>query len=205
MSINYKHLVLDAQGVTFNAPLESFFKKISIQLDFEENEISLRWYKKYRKMAWLGQIEDSELICGLTDEKISTCEFLNQLENEFVMGPIAVEIRSWASILPVWILSNHRSEWLYKRLERFELAPYIERVFVSEETGYLKPQPEAFTQMTREGLVPDKTVFLDDQIKNINRALEYKMRAFLVKDSDVIQNVNDILFQTEKRKNISQA
>jgi FMN phosphatase YigB (HAD superfamily) len=195
MSTEISHLVLDAQGVTFNAPLEQAFKKISIQLGFDEDELSLRWCKRYRKLAWLGMMNDDDLIAALTDNKMPREAFLVELERNFELGPVASEIKKWSSLLPVWILSNHRSEWLYNRLDKFSLSQYIDKVFVSEEIGLLKPQPEAFNLLIKSKLVPERTLFLDDQLKNIRGASKFNMQTFIVKDKSVIKDVNDILLR----------
>jgi putative hydrolase of the HAD superfamily len=80
-------------------------------------------------------------------------------------------------------------------LDKFSLSQYIDKVFVSEEIGLLKPQPEAFNLLIKSKLVPERTLFLDDQLKNIRGASKFNMQTFIVKDKSVIKDVNDILLR----------
>lgn len=70
---------------------------------------------------------------------------------------------------PLYALTNtnaaHQEVWTRDYAE--VLAP-LERVFVSSEMGWRKPQPEAFLQVAREiGVVPERILFFDDTLENI--------------------------------------
>jgi FMN phosphatase YigB (HAD superfamily) len=67
---------------------------------------------------------------------------------------------------PIWLLSNHRSDWLLPRLERFGLADRFERVLVSDELGAAKPSPTAFAALVDQ----PSMVFFDDSRRNVEAA-----------------------------------
>lgn len=70
---------------------------------------------------------------------------------------------------PLYALTNtnaaHQEVWTRDYAE--VLAP-LERVFVSSELGWRKPQPEAFLQVAREiGVPPERLLFFDDTLENL--------------------------------------
>jgi HAD superfamily hydrolase (TIGR01509 family) len=181
MNQEIKCVILDAQGVTFNAPIIFFLKKIALELNFSESYLVDKWHLKYRKLAWSGNIDDQQLANELTDGKMSPNEFFEQLEDHFELGPMAPYLEELSSIVPIYVLSNHRSNWLYQRLKRFNLDKYIKKVFVSEQTGHIKPDHESFKQILDDSCcLPHQILFLDDQMKNINAANQLNINSIHV-------------------------
>lgn len=183
-------LVLDAQGVTFNAPIHDFFIELTLKLDLPKNFMVHKWHNQLRELAWLGKINDRELVKELTYDKMEAEQFLIQLEKNFSLGPVAHRLADYSNSVPIWILSNHRSHWLYRRLERFNLNIYIEKVLVSEETGFIKPNPLAFEQLNICHIPSDKIVFVDDQLKNIKEAKRHSFNTIHMKDDADVEEID---------------
>jgi putative hydrolase of the HAD superfamily len=68
------------------------------------------------------------------------------------------------------------------------LVPLIDRIFLSFETGLLKPDPAAFEHVaTRIGRSPSAIAFFDDNPANIAAATDFGFRAFLARSPDDIE------------------
>ena len=70
---------------------------------------------------------------------------------------------------PLYALTNtnaaHQAVWAR---DYAELLRPLERVFVSSELGWRKPQPESFLQVAREiGVAPERILFFNDILENI--------------------------------------
>ena len=76
------------------------------------------------------------------------------LFDDTITGLAALRDLGWKH----YILSNHVPE-LPSIVEQLELMPYLEEVSTSAETGYEKPNPEAFRQMIRK-LPKDSTIWM---------------------------------------------
>lgn len=65
------------------------------------------------------------------------------------------------------------------------LTQRFDQIFVSHETGYLKPGSEAFkVVLGRMQLRPSEVLFLDDGVRNIDAARALGMQAHLVRGPD---------------------
>ena len=73
---------------------------------------------------------------------------------------------------PLYALSNWSAETFPVARERFEFLSWFKRIVVSGEVGLAKPDPAIFELAARQcGLVPGRTVFIDDVQANIEVAL----------------------------------
>ena len=169
-------LVLDAQGVTFNAPLLSFFKMYAKKAGISEKDLIFRWHKNVRKLAWLGQNSDDQLWRELIGDKVDGTKISQELEEHFCRGPVADSLKNWSQLVPIWLLSNHRSHWIIPRLKRFQLDKYFEKLLISDQTGFIKPQPESFLQVACDNIPRNQILIVDDRIQNIDAAASLGFR-----------------------------
>lgn len=82
----------------------------------------------------------------------------------------------------IWLLSNYHDE-AYERL-REKFASYFE-IFdgatISCYLHQLKPEPEIFESLIRQAdLIPERTLFLDDTLKNVDGAMRLGIHGFHV-------------------------
>lgn len=64
---------------------------------------------------------------------------------------------------PVGIITNGFSETQHKKMQRFELESRVSQVVISEEVGYLKPDPRLFEHATRlAGQDPSRILYVGD-------------------------------------------
>ncbi|MDN6859450.1 HAD family phosphatase [Pseudomonas sp. CAN2814] len=75
-------------------------------------------------------------------------------------------------------LTNWSAETFPVALERFEFLDRFEGVLVSGQEGLMKPEPEIFQLLIdRYGLVPSRTLFIDDVRKNVDAAVAQGLQA----------------------------
>lgn len=68
------------------------------------------------------------------------------------------------------------------------ISPHVDRVFLSYETGFVKPDREAFDLVVREyGCRPDEILFLDDTVSSVATAAELGIRSIHVVGIDAVR------------------
>ncbi len=128
--------------------------------------------------------------------KVNEADFRNSLRQEFNSHWTDEEIdQAWCALLlempverlarigelannyRVFLLSNTNSIHVREILKRAETLGYdfmslFEKPFLSYEMGFMKPDPEFYRQSLREGggLLPEETLFIDDNADNIAAA-----------------------------------
>ncbi|MDJ0769125.1 MAG: HAD-IA family hydrolase [Ilumatobacter sp.] len=166
-------IVLDAHGVVFNRPFPGFVRDLAIRCGFDPAEHWGRWKGVWREPFWGGRLTSRELWAQLApglDHRVLEAE----LEARFEPGPLFDAVT--AGDRPLWLLSNHRSEWLLPRLQRFGLADRFERVLVSDAIGAAKPTPAAFDELVAES-ARRRVLFVDDNETNVEAARRLGLRA----------------------------
>jgi putative hydrolase of the HAD superfamily len=170
-------LVLDVHGVVINNPLIGFLHDIGNQVGVGGDEMARRWRTRWRLPFWEGVIGEAELWSALAP-RLDPVELRADLESRYRPGP-------WFQFVtrhegPMWLLSNHRTEWLLPRLERFGVGDQFERILVSDALGAAKPSATAFAALRTR---PD-AVFFDDSARNVEAARKLGIAAHVVDLAD---------------------
>ena len=114
-------------------------------------------------MAWAARGE--EMVAGQID---GTVEVLADLSRAGV---------------PCFALSNMEAETFPLRRERFAFMRYFDAFIISGIEGVAKPDPAIFKiLLTRYGLDPARTVFIDDHLGNVASAQQMGLRAIRFAD-----------------------
>jgi glucose-1-phosphatase len=186
-------LVLDVHGVVLSDYLPTFLGKLAVLIGEPVDEVRRRWREGIRTPAWKGEIEDVELwrrLSGVGGE----LWWRDQLEAGYQLGPAAPHLARWSARMPIWLLSNHRTDWLLPRLQRFGIFGYFEQVLVSDAIGAAKPDPGAFAQIVNHVVQPQAALFVDDQMSNVEAARRLGLRAVhAAAHCDWIANVDALL------------
>ncbi|WP_193183871.1 HAD family hydrolase [Nisaea sediminum] len=100
---------------------------------------------------------------------------------EMIPGPldgiVAAKQRMRTAGIPVYGLTNFGAETFRETRERFGFLKDFDGVAVSGEEGIIKPDPRIFELcISRFGLVPERTLFVDDSSRNIAAADELGFR-----------------------------
>ncbi|MSO43891.1 MAG: HAD family hydrolase [Thermoleophilia bacterium] len=88
-------------------------------------------------------------------------------------------VADWNARADVWVISNHRHEWLLPVLARTGLADAVDRVVVSSTSGRVKPDPAAWAVLMGDGVSPGDVFVVDDQVRNLDAARSLGMTAVL--------------------------
>lgn len=173
-------VVLDVHGVIFTNPLTRFLAELAQRHGRESGEVLQTWTHQLRRPFWLGELDPRRMWQALfpaADADALTAE----LEQRYAAGPLFAALDDISQ--PIWLLSNHRSEWLLPRLARFGLAGRFERIYVSDAIGWVKPDAEAFRLVQREAGRRAVT-YIDDKPANVAIAAEVFAEAILVDEAE---------------------
>ena len=101
---------------------------------------------------------------------------------DMVGGPIDDSVAILADLkaagVPCYALSNMERETFPVRLERYEFLRWFDGYVISGFEGIVKPEPEIFQLLlTRFGLEPNRTLFVDDSEINVAAAAALGIRA----------------------------
>jgi len=170
-------LVLDGQGVVFTDPLQGFLDHLADATRQERGIVRARWVEGLRDRAWRGTIDDDELWCALSAGAGTGWDA--RFEASYGPGPAAPRLPVWAGIAPIWLLTNHRTAWIERRVDRLELRPWLSRILVSDALGALKPEAAVFAPIIAHVRDPATVLLVDDQEKNVAAAAALGMSALL--------------------------
>ncbi len=171
-----KLLVLDGQGVVFDAPIKSFLLLFTRHNNLAYESVIGRWQDRLRHLAWTGAIEDEALWNELAGRKVDVKQTMRSLSASYRPGPVAKYLISWSRRVPIWLLSNHRSHWVLPQLDSLNLAGTFQQMLISDLTGIVKPDPNAFTQLLNGDVAAEDILFVDDQIHNARAADKLGLR-----------------------------
>lgn len=93
-------------------------------------------------------------------------------------GTVAILHTLKAAGVPLYGLTNYASEKFDELHEYVDFLPLFDDILVSGKVGLIKPDPAIFQLMlSRFGLEPSSTVFIDDHPANIEAAAEMGIKA----------------------------
>jgi FMN phosphatase YigB (HAD superfamily) len=166
-------VVLDVHGVVFTNPFPAFIREIGEHIGIGGDELFRRWRARWRQPFWEGSITEAEMWEAIAPG-LDAGELRADLESRYRRGP-------WFDFVcdhdgPMWLLSNHRTDWLLPRLERFEVIDRFELILVSDALGASKPSPGAFAALRAR----DDAVFFDDSLCNVRAARALGIEAHVV-------------------------
>ena len=188
-----KLLVLDGQGVVFNRPFPMLIERLALETGQAIHEVWSRWNRELREPFWCGRMSESEMWRRLAGTEVGT-KWTERLESFSKPGPAATRLVHWSRVLPVWMLSNHRADWLLPRLDRFGLRTYFSRVLVSDQMGVVKPDRRAFSAVQQVVAQPNEALFVDDQGPNIASAASLGLTTVhAVPETPWVESVDGIL------------
>lgn len=170
-------LVLDVHGVVINNPFLGFLHDVGDRMGIGGDELTRTWRARLRLPFWEGAISEAEMWDALAPD-LDPVALRADLESRYRAGP-------WLQFVtrhegPMWLLSNHRTEWLLPRLERFGVHDRFERILVSDALGAAKPSAGAFAALRTR---PD-AVFFDDSACNVEAARGFDIDAHVVDLAD---------------------
>ncbi|MBL8199110.1 MAG: HAD hydrolase-like protein [Chromatiales bacterium] len=165
-----KLLVLDGQGVVFDAPIKRFLATFADDQQLSLRDIEARWESGLRERAWRGRIDDANLWNELAGRSVDAAQTRLRLDASYRPGPAAPYLADWSGKARLCLLSNHRSAWLLPQLDAFGIRSFFEKIWVSDATGHVKPEAAAFDPVFRYRDAGLHVLFVDDQPHNVRAA-----------------------------------
>ncbi len=170
-------IALDVHGVVFNNPLPAFIDEIGEATGAGIPAIRQRWRSELRVAFWEGHLGEDEMWARLAPG-CDARKLRRDLEDRYTLGPFGAFVEHHPG--PIWLLSNHRTDWLMARLDRFGLTDRFERIYVSDTIGAAKPSDRAFAVLAREADLH----YYDDSDHNVAAARKLGITASVVTGSD---------------------
>lgn len=189
-------LLFDLGGVVIDVDFDRVFSHWSLCVNQDFETIKTRFkFDSYYERHERGEIDASEYFSSLRrslDISISDEVFIAGW-NSIYVGEIPGVVTILSDIkdkLPIYAFTNsnltHQSVWSKKYRHILTL---FRKVFVSNEMGMRKPEPEAFKAISKEiGVRLDRILFFDDSLENISGAKEIGIQAVRVTSSEDIKN-----------------
>ena len=174
-----KLLVLDGQGVVFDAPIKRFLATFADDQQLSLTDIEARWESGLRERAWRGQIDDENFWNALAGQSVDAAQTRLRLDASYRPGPAAPHLADWSGKARLCLLSNHRSAWLLPRLDAFVIRSLFEEIWVSDATGHVKPEAAAFDPVFRYMDAGLDVLFVDDQPHNVRAAQALGIRGLV--------------------------
>ncbi|KAM0693816.1 hypothetical protein Q7P36_005940 [Cladosporium allicinum] len=133
-----------------------------------------------------GQIETEEEFCNILGQQIGLDSSLVRATFETARRSLVAndglvdfirELKRTTGIL-VYAMSNiPRSDIDYLIREHPRTMSIFDRVYASGKAGLRKPDPAFYAKVVADSkLVPERTIFVDDKIQNVDAALDFGMR-----------------------------
>lgn len=170
-------LVLDGQGVVFSDLLATFLAQLAHVTGRPTETVQCRWCE-LRHDLWTGRLSEPEFWRQLVGSDDGG-HWGTTLEASYSAGPAAGHLPVWSSQVPIWLLSNHVTAWMDRRLARLDLRRWFDRILVSDVLGFTKPDPRAFAHVLAAVSQPAAALFVDDQAHNVEAARDLGLTAVL--------------------------
>lgn len=184
MKHNYQYLLFDADDTLLDfkgseqVALQQLFDKLHIELTPQLKE----HYHTINHSLWAaferGEITRDEILATrfrrlFEEENIKVERLGLEAEYQELLGLSHLTIPGVADLLDclkehyeLYIVTNGVATTQYNRLNASGLYPYFKQVFISEETGYQKPQIEFFDYVSSHitGFQPSKALIIGDSL-----------------------------------------
>jgi putative hydrolase of the HAD superfamily len=194
--MNYKGIGFDWGGVINGKPSKFFGKKVS-ELLGTTHEKYLEAYFHHNKKIHRGEINWEEL-WSLVLIELGRPEKVQEVMNisrEFNAESLNREVLDLVDKLrvseyKVGLLSNNTHERA-AMMRKKGLDKHFDAFHISAETGFVKPEPEAFAHLAKElGVELNELIFIDDAEKSLSTSKECGFTPILFESYE--QLVNDL-------------
>ena len=188
--MNYKAVGFDYGGVITGQLGSETGSDLAKLLEVTEKDYQQAYYN-YNVAFNRGQITRQELWQKILAE-LNKSDKITQLTNFFEgldFGKPNKQILNLVDNLrgqgyKVGLLSNNSKE-MANKIRRDDLGKHFDVLNISAETGFVKPEPEAFKHFAHDLEVElNELVFVDDSKKSLSRASETGYRPILYKGYD---------------------
>lgn len=129
----------------------------------------------FRRGYWSGALPEGVFWRELGLPVPSAAARMDILDLGALVAPTRVS--AWREVADVWVISNHRHEWLLPVLAAHGFDDVVDRIHVSSLGGRVKPDPGAWEVLLADGVTADRVAVVDDQEPNLAAARSLGMTA----------------------------
>lgn len=196
-------VVFDLGAVLIDWNPRYVYKNIFLTDDAMEHFLAHICSSEWNEMQDAGRSFDeatSLLIKQYPEYKSEITDYYGKWES-MLAGSIEASVELLGDIkaatkYKIYALTNWSAESFPVALSKYEFLSWFDGILVSGEEKMKKPDPEIFKLLcNRFGIKPENSLFIDDNIKNINsaRSLGFECVHFTDVENDV-SNIRQMLF-----------
>ena len=122
----------------------------------------------FRRAYWGGHLPEGAFWQALGLPVPDDAARAHVLDLRPMVDPSRVD--GWRRVAEVWVISNHRHEWLLPVLAGNGFDAVVDRIEVSSLGGRVKPDPAAWEVLLADGTPASLVAVVDDQQANLESA-----------------------------------
>ncbi len=144
-------------------------------------------YRYWEKLFDLGKINERQFWQNVNRD-LNTNVPPKSLSNIVLSGYHANKatiqmVERYKNLVEQIVYSNYRRSWFNKLDRRLEISKHFKHVYISSDTGLLKPNKKIFTYIGLKHHTPLKQMLLvDDESANVNHAIRIGVNGIKFKD-----------------------
>ncbi|MEJ2279004.1 MAG: HAD family hydrolase [Candidatus Lokiarchaeota archaeon] len=214
--LNGTLLKFDSSSEAWNDWLHALYDELhKIGLKLEINEFSLNYDKFFDNL----NITKNEN-CTLYESKIKVLLQklnLNSKPNEIVRKIANKTVNAWGNHLyiqestietllflkksmKICLISNYdHPPFVYNMVNRFGLQDIFDKIFISGEVGFKKPDPQIFNIALKYfNFKPKEVRYVGDSIEDYKGAINSGIKPIIIEDNTILQQISASNFDTIK-------
>jgi FMN phosphatase YigB (HAD superfamily) len=169
-----EHLILDIGGVILPSAMPQVIAEVAELSGYSRQLLWRHFNSELYVPFWSGAISldafwaEFSSFAGISGR---SARWQTEMTRSMLAPlPALDRVRRWADVVPVGVLSNHRTEWVMPVLSELGLDIVLDPILISSATGLVKPDPRVFAQLTLLGPPPHRVLYVDDRPQAIRAA-----------------------------------
>lgn len=186
-----ENIIFDLGNVLISYDPKSFISKY-VKEENQEKFFEIVFGSKEWQDLDRGTLEYEEAIEIFSKKLPQERESIEKLFNENIQG-VLFPIEKNLELLPklknngykLYILSNFHREAFLEIAKKCEFKKYFDGGVISYEVKLLKPEDEIYEEILKKyNLEPEKTLFIDDTLHNVEGAKKFKIEIIHLKEKE---------------------
>jgi FMN phosphatase YigB (HAD superfamily) len=144
-------LTVDA-NLIFADPMWSLFEVVGADAGRSAHATAAIFHYEFAMPLWSGRLTEARFWTLFT-ERVGVMASSTRWRTAVLTAtrplPVLSSLRTLADQYEVWMIANHRQEWLAPVLHSTGADRYLNQTIISSRTGLVQPQPAAYQQLQR--------------------------------------------------------
>jgi len=172
-----KAIIFDFFGIFYTDLFWTWLEKKLPDLE-EKREILSQINQEFDK----NQVDEEEFLKSLSEVvSVPADKIVSEMDEGATFNYSLVGLLSeLKKNYKLGLLTNARSEWIRKIMEKYDFEKYFDSIIISSEVGHVKPEPEIFEEIIKLlGVSKSEALFVDDRIRNVAAAQELGIKSII--------------------------